>query len=78
MDKKKEVEEELKEFEIREVNIVNNKIENNRKIRKYSGKRNKRQGKSGNKAVDNQQGENRGNRIKVIIVIIVEKRPYIK
>ena len=32
MDKKKEVEEELKEFEIREVNIVNNKIENNRKI----------------------------------------------
>lgn len=30
MDKKKEVEEELKEFEIREVNIVNNKIENNR------------------------------------------------
>ena len=39
---KKEVEEGLKEFEIREVNIVNNKIENNRKIRKYSGKRNKR------------------------------------
>ena len=30
MDKKKEVEEGLKEFEIREVNIVNNKIENNR------------------------------------------------
>ncbi len=30
MDKKKEVEEELKEFEIREVNIVNNKIENNK------------------------------------------------
>ena len=29
MDKKKEVEE-LKEFEIREVNIVNNKIENNK------------------------------------------------
>ena len=28
--------------------------------------------------MDNQQGENRGNRIKVIIVIIVEKRPYIK
>ena len=45
MDKKKEVEEELKEFEIREVNIVNNKIENNRKIKKYSGKRNKRYGK---------------------------------
>ncbi len=35
MDKKKEVEEELKEFEIREINIVNNKIENNRKIKKY-------------------------------------------
>ena len=34
MDRKKEVEEGLKEFEIREVNIVNNKIENNRKIRK--------------------------------------------
>ena len=46
MYKKKEVEEELKEFEIREVNIVNNKIENNRKIRKYSGKRNKREGKN--------------------------------
>ncbi len=30
MDRKKEVEEGLKEFEIREVNIVNNKIENNR------------------------------------------------
>lgn len=30
MDKKKEVEEGLKEFEIREVNIVNNKIENNK------------------------------------------------
>ena len=30
MDRKKEVEEGLKEFEIREVNIVNNKIENNK------------------------------------------------
>ena len=30
MDKKKEVEEGLKEFKIREVNIVNNKIENNK------------------------------------------------
>ena len=30
MDKKKEVEEGLQEFEIREVNIVNNKIENNK------------------------------------------------
>ena len=30
MDRKKEVEEGLKEFEIREVNIENNKIENNR------------------------------------------------
>lgn len=30
MDKKKEVEEGLKEFEIREVNIENNKIENNK------------------------------------------------
>lgn len=30
MDRKKEVEKGLKEFEIREVNIVNNKIENNR------------------------------------------------
>ena len=30
MDKKKEVEEGLKESEIREDNIVNNKIENNR------------------------------------------------
>ena len=57
MDRKKEVEERLKESEIREVNIVNNKIENNRKIRKYSGKRNKRQGKSGNKAVENYRGE---------------------
>ncbi len=42
MDRKKEVEEGLKEFEIREVNIVNNKIENNRKIKKYSEKRNRR------------------------------------
>ena len=30
MDRIKEVEEGLKEFEIREVNIVNNKIENNK------------------------------------------------
>ena len=30
MDRKKEVEEGLKEFEIREVNIENNKIENNK------------------------------------------------
>ena len=45
MDRIKEVEEGLKESEIREDNIVNNKIENNRKIRKYSGKRNKREGK---------------------------------
>ena len=46
MDRKKEVEEGLKEFEIREVNIVNNKIENNRKIKMYSERKNKREGKN--------------------------------
>ena len=46
MDRKKEVEEGLKEFEIREVNIVNNKIENNRTIKMYSERKNKREGKN--------------------------------